>query len=122
MSGIKRRNSGNGQAQKGRVCGSCTICCTQLVIESEPGYSTRLDTAEDIARAAGQDCRYLGAQGCTIYEVRPLLCRQFACDWLLAGKGFGPDDSPLLTGKVGVRGVTLHFFRPYPQSREDEAC
>jgi hypothetical protein len=38
-----------------------------------------------------------------------LLCRQFACDWLLGGKIFGPEDSPIKTGRIGVRGVTLHF-------------
>jgi hypothetical protein len=104
-----RRTSGDGEPQKGRSCGTCTLCCTQLEIESKPGYSTRLDTAEDIAKPAGKACSYLTAQGCSIYEARPLVCRQFACDWLLGEKKFGPQDSPMNTGRIGVRGVTLHF-------------
>ncbi len=109
MVAVVRRNSGDGQAQKGRSCGVCTQCCTQLEIESKPGYTTRLDNAEDIAKPAGQTCRFLGPEGCSIYEARPLLCRQFACDWLLGEKNFGPNDSPMHTGRIGVRGVTLHF-------------
>lgn len=105
-----KRTSGDGLAQKGRSCDACTLCCTQLEIESKPGYSTRLDTAEDIAKPAGRACRYLTSEGCGIYEVRPLVCRQFACDWLLGEKNFGPSDSPLNTGRIGVRGVTLHFY------------
>lgn len=104
-----RRTSGDGVPQKGRSCGSCTLCCTQLEIESKPGFSTRLDNAEDIAKPAGKACAYLTGRGCSIYEVRPLVCRQFACDWLLGEKKFGPEDSPMNTGRIGVRGVTLHF-------------
>ena len=109
MVAVVRRNSGGGLPQKGRSCGSCTLCCTQLEIESEPGYSTRLDTAEDIAKPAGKACRYLQPDGCSIYEARPLVCRHFACDWLLGQKNFGAEDSPQQTGRIGVRGVTLHF-------------
>ncbi|MCX6127945.1 MAG: YkgJ family cysteine cluster protein [Proteobacteria bacterium] len=104
-----KRNTGDGIPQKGRTCGACSLCCTQLEIESKPGFTTRLDNAEDLAKPAGRMCAYLGPKGCTIYEHRPLVCRQFACDWLLGEKKFGPEDSPLETGRLGVRGVTLHF-------------
>jgi Fe-S-cluster containining protein len=70
-----------------RSCGSCSACCTLLRIDSEPGYSTRFDNGEDIAKAAGEPCRYLRAQGCSIYDVRPLVCRSFKCDYLKGRKG-----------------------------------
>ncbi len=90
--------------QRKRSCASCNLCCTHLEIESKPGYSTRLDTGEDVAKPAKAPCRFLGPNGCSIYEVRPLVCREFRCDWLLAVKGFGPLDSPDRTGVMGVRG------------------
>jgi Fe-S-cluster containining protein len=87
-----------------RNCDSCNLCCFYLEIESKPGYSTRLDTGEDIAKPARSACRFLNDQGCSIYESRPLVCRQFRCDWLLGAKGFGPEDSPNRSGIMGVRG------------------
>ncbi len=92
------------QGSTKRSCATCNYCCVYLEIESKPGYSTRIDTSEDLAKPANQACGYLGDSGCMIYEVRPLVCRQFRCDWLLGVKGFGPDDSPVLTGVLGIRG------------------
>lgn len=90
-----------------RTCGSCTLCCTYLEIESRPGYSTRVDNGEDLARPAGTPCPYLGQSGCAIYLVRPPVCRQFLCDWLEGRKGYNHGDSPLKTGTIGVRGTTV---------------
>jgi len=87
-----------------RSCATCNYCCVYLEIESKPGFSTRFDTGEDLAKPANQRCSYLGEQGCTIYEARPMVCRQFSCDWLLGVKGFGPADSPVASGVLGVRG------------------
>ncbi len=96
--------------KKARSCGSCSLCCTALEIESQPGYSTRLDNGEDVAKAAGEACRFLSAQGCQIYSVRPIVCREFACDWLLGKKGLKDKDYPLLSQKIGVRGTMIESF------------
>jgi len=55
----------------GRACGSCTLCCKVLPIES-------------LAKPAGSWCRHctVGA-GCTIYEDRPDECRTFHCGYLI---------------------------------------
>ncbi len=90
-----------------RSCFSCTICCTALEIESRAGYSTLVDSGEDIAKAAGESCRFLTAHGCGVYAQRPAVCRAFRCDWLLGRKGFGSDDSPMNKGFIGVRGVNF---------------
>lgn len=53
----------------GRQCGDCTVCCTVLAIDTP-----------QMQKAAGLRCRHcLG--GCTIYESRPALCRDYHCGW-----------------------------------------
>ena len=54
---------------KGRQCGECTVCCTAMAIDKP-----------DIQKEAGVTCRHCKA-GCTIYETRPPLCRDFYCGW-----------------------------------------
>ena len=89
---------------KERSCQSCIACCIVLRIESQPGYTTRYDNGEDIAKPAGVACRFLSAQGCGIYEVRPQLCRKFKCDWLQSRKNFGLEEAPSLTGTFSMNG------------------
>lgn len=83
---------------------SCTACCTFLRIESQPGYTTRYDTGEDLAKEAGVPCKYLTKKGCGIYAVRPQVCRKFQCDWLQNRKGF-KEEGPLTLGFFSVNGV-----------------
>jgi Fe-S-cluster containining protein len=92
--------------KEARACGSCSACCTLLRIDPESGFSTRFDTGEDIAKAAGEPCRYLGLQGCSIYTVRPLVCRSFQCDYLKGRKGFL---SPAEVGYFGLRGSKFYI-------------
>jgi Fe-S-cluster containining protein len=87
-----------------RSCGTCSACCTLLRIDSQSGYSTRLDNAEDIAKPAGERCRFLTDKGCGIYEVRPIVCRGFKCDWLQGRKGFAAQDAPPKVGYFGLKG------------------
>ena len=53
----------------GRTCGDCTMCCTVMAIDKP-----------DIQKEAGVTCRHCRG-GCTIYETRPVLCREFHCGW-----------------------------------------
>jgi hypothetical protein len=87
-----------------RSCKGCSACCYELEIKSRIGYSTLLDTGEDIAKPQGVWCRFATPKGCSVYEQRPALCRDFACDWILGRKGFGINDSPSQLGLIGVRG------------------
>ena len=104
-----RRTTKSGAAKVGRACGSCNLCCIHLEIESEPGYSTLLTTGEDISKPSGQKCRFLTKDGCSVYHARPLVCREFACDWLLGDKNFKESDHPIKSRIIGVRGVNWHF-------------
>lgn len=53
----------------GRACGECTLCCSVMAIDKP-----------EIQKAAGVRCRYCRG-GCTIYETRPALCREYHCGW-----------------------------------------
>lgn len=53
----------------GRVCGGCTVCCTVMAIDKP-----------DIQKEAGVTCRHCDG-GCTIYDTRPPLCRNYHCAW-----------------------------------------
>jgi len=75
-----------------------------LRIDSEPGFSTRFDTGEDIAKEAGVPCRFLTSRGCGIYAVRPVVCRSFKCDWLQGRQGFRAEDHPLKIRQFSIRG------------------
>jgi Fe-S-cluster containining protein len=89
-------------------CGACTACCRNhsAVVLHEllgddlsfyradmkmvPATSTlhgKPDFAPTLATKANGDCWYVGESGCTIYEQRPYVCRQFDCrKWLLNPK------------------------------------
>jgi Fe-S-cluster containining protein len=84
-----------------------------LRIDSRPGFSTRLDTFEDIAKKAGEPCRFLSQHGCSIYDNRPLVCRRFGCDWLHKRNGSAPLDSPSKLGYFSIKGK--RFFMPEAQ-------
>lgn len=53
----------------GRTCGTCTLCCTVMAIDKP-----------EIQKEAGVTCRHCSG-GCTIYETRPALCREYHCAW-----------------------------------------
>jgi hypothetical protein len=55
----------------GRVCGTCTLCCTLVPVPS-------------LDKPAGKRCQFARfSKGCTIYARRPGSCRTWACLWLI---------------------------------------
>lgn len=55
----------------GKSCGPCSLCCKVLEIT-------------EFAKPAGQlceNCQNGGSGGCTIYETRPKVCRDYECLW-----------------------------------------
>ncbi|MEM1183809.1 MAG: hypothetical protein AAGI53_02295 [Planctomycetota bacterium] len=73
---------------QGRSCGSCRVCC-------------KLPDIPELDKPRDTWCRFSakskGAPGCTRYEARPDVCREFECAWL---SGLGDaDDRP---DKLGV--------------------
>lgn len=105
------KNATQTTSKKKRECDTCTACCTNLTIESKPGYSTTLDEGVDIAKPAGIPCQFLDNNGCSNYDNRPLVCRQFKCDWLTGRTGYRNEDSPQNIGFIGVHGNEVPYKR-----------
>lgn len=57
--------------KRNRQCGDCTECCTGTLHADI--YGKFMDR--------GRPCHYLN-KGCTIYENRPQLCKDYRCEWL----------------------------------------
>ena len=83
-----------------RSCGSCTACCSSLVIEelSKPAFTTcDHDCSSGCGSSSNPDAEAGDAGGCAIYHDRPASCRSFRCLWL--DGHLGEDDRP---DKLGV--------------------
>jgi hypothetical protein len=74
-----------------RRCDACTVCCTELKIET---------TA--FRKPANSLCPHLCGAGCGIYETRPPVCQQFLCGWRLFAE-LTDDWRPDLSGVLVMR-------------------
>jgi hypothetical protein len=70
----------------GRDCGSCTVCCTVLLIDKP-----------EIQKLPGTTCRHCVGGGCAVYETRPPVCRSYYCAWRTVDI-FGEDWRPDMSG------------------------
>jgi Fe-S-cluster containining protein len=89
----------------GYVCNRCSLCCQHKVIQVNPYEIARLargqgvSTAEfrekwtqdgdgaHLARDASDTCVFLGPQGCTVHQDRPLVCRIYPLGRHVTGEG-----------------------------------
>ena len=74
-----------------RRCDTCTVCCTELKIETP-----------QFRKAANTPCSHLCGAGCGIYETRPPVCQQFLCGWRLFAE-LTDDWRPDLSGVLVMR-------------------
>jgi hypothetical protein len=65
----------------GRTCGDCKECCTVLNVL-------------EINKPINTPCPNCTAQGCGIYETRPLTCRGWSCEWWLGRLGLTDAQRP----------------------------
>jgi len=73
-------------------CNGCTECCRNDIVFLHPElgdkastYQTRVvDGRYALAHQDGGACIYLGKRGCTIWDRRPAVCREFDCAILLS--------------------------------------
>ena len=61
-----------------RRCGSCTLCCEVLGIDSPEGGGR-----VGVASPAGERCEHATDKGCNVYARRPGECRIYRCVWLM---------------------------------------
>lgn len=68
-----------------RSCGECSLCC-------------KLAKIVELDKPEGVWCRHCapGRGGCTIYETRPPVCRNWHCLWMLRPE-LGPEWQPLIS-------------------------
>jgi len=92
-----------------RVCGTCTVCCTHVLID-DPDF-------QKIAGVTCPNCK--DGKGCQIYAMRPAPCRGFDCGWKLMpelGDDLRPDRSGILIRYIqehippGLHPVGLNFL------------
>ncbi len=76
-----------------RRCDSCTVCCTELKIETP-----------EFRKPANKTCKHLCTTGCGIYESRPAVCQEFLCGWRLF-PDLTDDWRPDLSGVLVMRKV-----------------
>lgn len=84
-------------------CGDCTVCCRSfefiVLADSEKDKYNHhlLDDGRPVLDMTEEGhCGYLTETGCSVYEDRPLNCRQFDCR-SLAHCGLFPEDYPELS-------------------------
>jgi hypothetical protein len=72
----------------GRSCGECSLCC-------------KLAKVDELDKPEGVWCRHCapGRGGCTIYETRPPVCRNYFCSWILDSR-LGPEWYPLTSKMI----------------------
>lgn len=81
----------------GRNCGDCTACCTVLAVDQP-----------DMQKRAGVTCRHCRG-GCTVYDTRPVLCRDFHCGWRqlpILDDAWRPDRSGVFVEIEAIDGET----------------
>lgn len=68
-----------------RECGECVACCRDLSVT-------------ELEKPAYVPCDKLCDKGCSIYEERPDVCRNFHCAWIQGH--LGEDDRPDKSGAI----------------------
>ena len=86
----------------GRECGSCTACCTHLLVHSP-----------DFTKLQGVTCPNCERDhGCKIYATRPQACRNFVCGWRtmpMLDEHWRPDKSGVIV-RVGKTAAGAHEY------------
>jgi Fe-S-cluster containining protein len=54
-------------------CGDCCVCCTALIVYANSFFKTK---------PAGETCKYVANNQCSIYKDRPSVCKPYECFWL----------------------------------------
>jgi hypothetical protein len=84
----------------GRVCGTCTVCCSILPIDTP-----------DLAKMPGVLCAKCTGTGCSIREGWPPICRDYFCGWRMLAEfddAWRPDRSGILITPIS-EGVPERF-------------
>lgn len=90
-----------------RSCGNCTACC---VLPRIPPDEQALPLLPE-GKAGYTPCCYLNCNGCSVYDERPPVCRDFECLWrsghIAGDERRRPDRLGLMFGMDICRGVPV---------------
>jgi hypothetical protein len=92
----------------GRSCGTCSLCC-------------KVPHIAELDKPAGKWCTHWRAgNGCSIHPMRPVSCRGFYCQWMIA-QGLGPEWKPdrakfYLSRTNGGRDLIAHVDPGFPKA------
>src|SRR5215475_10884455 len=96
----------------GRTCGSCTLCCKLLVIETLNKPRNRWCDHCDVGH------------GCRVYDTRPSECRDFNCGFLTLpqlDEAWLPSTAKLVVGlEPGGHTIFVHVDPDRPQAWRGE--
>jgi hypothetical protein len=91
----------------GRSCGDCSMCC-------------KIPRIDEVEKPQGVWCRHCAPArgGCTIYETRPSVCRDYFCGWLLSSD-MGPEWQPsickmMINFEKDLVRISVHVDPAYP--------
>ncbi len=95
----------------GRTCGECNACCKVFPIP-------------DVGKDDTKWCRHCEiGKGCTIYEHRPTVCRDYVCMWLhgVGDESYRPDRIGVLISPRALQGEhrwidILHLWETRPEA------
>ncbi len=86
-----------------RQCGTCITCCGGWVAGTILGHEVK----------PGSPCRFVRAEGCSVYEQRPTdPCKNFVCGWLAPDSPFPDEFRPDRLGVIIVP-ITWRDRRAY---------
>lgn len=100
-------------ATESRQCGACTACCHVLEIDDP-----------ELQKPAGVLCRHC-RNGCSIYERRPQVCRDWLCMWRefpgLFDESWRPDRSGVLMrmAEIDASDIRVPYFEVLDAGRVD---
>lgn len=83
-------------------CDGCTVCCDVLRIDA-------------IGKKSHTRCQYCNSGGCTIYDSRPDVCKNFTCAYLTGSWGLKlrPDKCGVMIYNGAIKGYqALMFVEP----------
>lgn len=73
-------------------CGDCDFCCRAPAISSDDLTMKDRDLLGVVVKPACVACKHASKQGCAVYEQRPLICKNYACLYLLGQVDQRPDE------------------------------
>ena len=100
------------QATQRRPCDGCVACC--VITHVRETLSPAFEPCRHLAASVPENN---GRRGCGVYEIRPLVCEQFLCEWALgnAPEWMKPSDCGVMPGHA-LDHAAIHLTEVWPDA------